>query len=79
MRKFKLKPSKAVKNKDFIMKQWRVFAPVVIASLKTPEEASKLETDLFNCRACGLISDSEYVEYSNQVKEVCKKNNWAMP
>lgn len=79
MRKFKVKPAKAVKNKDFIMKQWRVLAPVVIASLHTPQEASKLESDLYNARTCGLITDSEYNQYVEKIKEICKENNWAMP
>lgn len=80
MGKFKSKPPKGpIKNKHLIMREWFRVLDAVIPNLQSYDQASELESNLFQARSGGLISDSEYVKYSNMVKEVCKQNNWAMP
>lgn len=80
MGKFKFKPPKGpIKNKYLIMREWFKVLDTVIPHLQSYEQAAGLESDLYNARHGGMISDTEYVKYSNMVKEVCKQNNWAMP
>lgn len=80
MRKFKPKPTKAnQRNKALIMKAFLQAVSEAISKLDSYEAAQYLESMLYQARTGGLISDKEYVAWSGQIKEVCKKNNWAMP
>lgn len=80
MGKFKSKPPKGpIKNKYLIMREWFRVLDAVIPNLQTFAQASELESNLYQARNGGMISDSEYMKYSNQIKEVCKENGWAMP
>lgn len=79
MGKFKRNIPKPPKNKYLIMKQWFKVLDAVIPNLQTYEQAVELESNLYNARTGGMISDSEYAKYSGMLKETCKNNNWATP
>lgn len=50
-----------------------------LPQLQSFEEAAELESKLYTLRTEGILNDAECNQYLEQIKEICKENNWAMP
>ena len=81
MRKFKPGKPKKVSSqiKEKIAQVLRDNLLQRLPQLSSRKEAEDLESNLYILWSEGIISDFEYYQYSQKIKEICKENNWAMP
>lgn len=47
-----------------------------IPRIQTFEEAHKLECELYRCRSAKILNDTEYLEFSNAIRQVCVLKGW---
>lgn len=64
-------------SRALIVKQLKKVICEAIPRLETPEQADQMETQIFNARCAGILTDSEYLEMSVAIKEVCQAQGWA--
>lgn len=59
-----------------IVMQLKKVVREAIPRLQSFEEANALETQLFRMRSNKIITDKEFVEYSEAIKSVCILHGW---
>lgn len=66
-------------SRFLVVRQWKKVVREAIPRLESPASAELLEAEIYRARSGGMISDSEYMEYKNQIVQVYQNNNWGNP
>lgn len=63
-------------SRFLIVQQLKKVLREAIPRIQTFEEAHNLECELYRCRCAKILSDTEYLEFSTAIRQVCVLNGW---